>query len=229
MEQKQPSGLTAYGKLAHGSGRERRTLDDIPYYPKPQEIIQKLNERTGWNYRTKDKPKLLELYKLRDKALAALLYLGALRVSEVIRIVKNQFQNMGTHWLIVAVELSKSRVKGKPRRVRFRDAQLPLTGEREPLTRLVMAYVDTLGPNERLFPFSLEKNENDQIIGCKRAWQIVNALLPEFTEHWLRAFGEDYCYDKWDHDILAVSDYVKVDPRTLQEYLRKRHAKYPVV
>jgi hypothetical protein len=33
----------------------------------------------------------------------------------------------------------------------------------------------------------------------------------------------------WDRDILAVSDYVKVDARTLQEYLRKRHEKYPVV
>lgn len=36
-------------------------------------------------------------------------------------------------------------------------------------------------------------------------------------------------YSEWDHDLLAVSDYVKVDPRTLQEYFRKRHEKYRVV
>jgi hypothetical protein len=31
---------------------------------------------------------------------------------------------------------------------------------------------------------------------------------------------------KGDHDILAVADYVKVEPRTLQEYIRKRYEKY---
>jgi hypothetical protein len=36
-------------------------------------------------------------------------------------------------------------------------------------------------------------------------------------------------YGEWNHDSLAVSDYVKVDPRTLQEYIRKRHEKYWVV
>jgi hypothetical protein len=49
-----------------------------------------------------------------------------------------------------------------------------------------------------------EKNEKGQIIGCKRAWQVVHALLPEFTAHWLRAFGEDFLYGEWDHDLLAV-------------------------
>jgi hypothetical protein len=29
-----------------------------------------------------------------------------------------------------------------------------------------------------------------------------------------------------DHDILAVADYVKVDARTLQLYLRKGYEKY---
>lgn len=32
----------------------------------------------------------------------------------------------------------------------------------------------------------------------------------------------------WDHDVLAVADYVKVDPGTLQEYIRKRYGKYEV-
>lgn len=207
-----------------GSGKERKTLTKIQYYPEPSEIYQKLVTRHGWNYKEN-----LELYAKRDRALAAILYLGALRTSEAIRIRKNQFVDKTTHVLIRAVKLSKSRVQGKPRRTEYRDAQLPLTGPREPLTRLVMDYVAMLKPDDRLFPFSLEKNANGQIIGCKRAWQTVHALLPEFTSHWLRAFGEDYLYGEWDHDLLAVSDYVKVDPRTLQDYIRKRHEKYKVV
>jgi hypothetical protein len=107
--------------------------------------------------------------------------------------------------------------------------QLPLSGSRELLSRMVLDYVSLLRDEDRLFPFSLEKNADGQIIGCKRAWQIVHALLPEFTAQWLRAFGEDFLYGEWDHDLLAVSDYVKVDPRTLQEYIRKRHEKYRVV
>lgn len=66
-----------------------------------------------------------------------------------------------------------------------------------------------------------------QTVGTKRAWQIVNALLPDYAAHWLKAFGEDYLYDVRDHDLLAVADEVKVDARTLQQYLRKRHEKYP--
>jgi hypothetical protein len=146
-----------------------------------------------------------------------------------LRIKKGQFVDRKTHVLIQAIKLSKSRVKGKPRRIEFRDAQLPLDGPRAQLSHLVLDYVTLLKDEGRLFPFSLAKNKRGQMIGCKRAWQIVNSLLPEFTAHWLRAFGEDFLYGEWDHDLLAVSDYVKVDPRTLQEYIRKRHEKYHIV
>jgi len=204
-------------------GKDRKTLKSIQYYPGPSEIYKLITEGSGWSYTQKK-----EFYLARDRALAALLYLGALRISEAIRIKKSMFMEKRDHVLIRGVKLSKSRVKGKPRRIEYRDVRLPLTGEREPLTMLVLDYVRML-KGDRLFPFSLRKNSRNQIVGCKRAWQIVKALLPQFTAHWLRAFGEDYLYSEWDRDILAVSDYVKVDARTLQEYLRKRHEKYPVV
>jgi len=41
-----------------------------------------------------------------------------------------------------------------------------------------------------------------------------------------RALGENFLYDAWDHDILAVSDYVKVNPRTLEKYIRRSYEKY---
>ena len=157
-------------------------------------------------------------YLKRDRALVAIVYLGGLRISEALRLRKNQFVRRKGYVLVRAVKLSKSRVKGKPRRVEYRDARLPLTGERADLTRLVLDYVETMKSNEaKLFGFD-----------NARAWQVVTSLLPDFTCHWLRAFCEDYLYDVWDHDLLAVSDYVKVDPRTLELYLRKRHERYPV-
>ena len=211
-------------KGERGSGKDRKTLKDIPYYPEPEEIYDLIMQSEGWLYAWKK-----DFYLARDRALAALLYLGGLRISEAIRIRKSQFVKKKGYVLVRAVKLSKSRVKDKPRRVQFREVQLPLKGEREKLTMIVLDYLQLIGDQARLFPFSLEKNKYGQIVGCKRAWQIVNALLPEFTAHWLRAFCEDYLYDQWDRDLLAVADYVKIDPRTLQEYLRKRHEKYPVV
>jgi hypothetical protein len=48
----------------------------------------------------------------------------------------------------------------------------------------------------------------------------------DFWPHLFRALGENYLYDAWDHDMLAVSDYVKVNPRTLEKYIRRSYEKY---
>jgi hypothetical protein len=66
------------------------------------------------------------------------------------------------------------------------------------------------------------------MVGTKRAYQIVKALLPNYTQHWLRAFGYSYDYDHMEHDLIAVSDKTKADPSSLQLYLRRRYEKYPV-
>jgi len=207
-----------------GSGRNRKTLKEIPYYPSPKEIYDSIMNSEGWPYKINR-----EFFLKRDRALVSLLYLGGLRVSEALRIKKNQFVEKKNYILIRSVELSKSRVKGRPRRVRFRDVRLPLKGERALLTQLVLEYIKHLNEDDRLFPWSLRKNKYGQIIGCKRAWQVVTALLPEHTCHWLRAYCEDYLYTEWEGDLLAVSDYIKVDARTLQQYIRKRYERYPVV
>lgn len=205
------------------SALNRRTLKDIPYYPDPEEIYQTIITSKGWLYKTRK-----EYYKIRDQALIALLYLIGARVSEVIRLTRDQFKDRETYIHVQRIKLSKSR-KGKKRRVQYREANLPLQGERSQLTQLVIKYLQLLKPKERLFKFTLRKNEWQQIIGTRRVWQIVNAYMPEITTHWLRAFCENYLYGKWEHDILAVSDYVKVDARTLQQYIRLRYIKYPVV
>ena len=196
-----------------GTGLGRRTLKGIPYYPTPKEIYDSIIASSGWPYKHEN-PRLIA----RDRALVALIYLGGLRVSEALRITKGQFVEREKDILIRSVELSKTKVRGKPRRIQFREVQLPLDGERAPLTKLVMDYVGTLSEEELLFP-----------VGGKRVWQIVTAILPGHTCHWLRAYCENYLYGVWNKDLLAVADYIKVDSRTLEQYIRRRHELYPTV
>jgi hypothetical protein len=180
---------------------------------------------------------------MRDRALAALLYLGDFRISEVLPLTKKQFTERQEFVHVESVQVGKR----KANHILYREAKLPLKGEREVFTRLVIEYLEQLEAEDRLFPFSLAKRKypvkdsfyrtkdgvthqrfSFQMMGTKRAWQIIKALFPNYTEHWLRAFGYSYDYDHMDHDILAVSDKTKADPRSLQPYLRRRYEKYPV-
>ena len=205
-----------------GTGLKRKTLKGIPYYPTPTELYNAIITSPGWPYK-RGSPSLLA----RDRALVALLYLGGLRVTEALRIKKGQFIAEKEYILIRGIELSKTKINGVARRIRFRDVKLPLAGERAPFTTLVMDYVHMLKDGEdRLFPWKLEKDKRGQVPGGKRAWQIVTAILPEHTCHWLRAYCEDYLYSVWDKDMLAVADYIKVNPRQLQQYIRRRHERY---
>lgn len=193
------------------TGKNRRTLDTIQSYPRPVEIYDRITLATGWRYKV-DR----ERYLKRDRALVALTFLIAGRISEVLRLTTGQFSREKDRIIIKGIKLSKARRKDKLRRKQFREeAFLTLTGERSKLTELVLEYLNTLtDENQKLFPF-----------GTSRAWQIITNMTG-YTCHYLRAFGENYLYDKWEKDILAVADYVKVDPRTLALYIRRSYAKY---
>ena len=232
---------------------KRLTLKYIEYYPTPSEIYSIIMESEGWPYKTNR-----EFYLTRDRALVAILYLLALRISEALRLKKKQFllpEETGyqDRVLVRGIKLSKSRIKvcklcgksikakerkqhlkvehgietsdvnryfkDKPRKEQYRqEAYLPLTGPRAPLTQLVLDWLQKV------------PNKDDRVfkIGRKRAWEVIKRLT-RWTCHWFRAFGEDYLYSQWNGDLLAVADYVKVDPRTLQEYIRRRYEKYQVV
>jgi integrase len=192
---------------------KRRTLKFIQYYPPPRELYQKIVSAPGWNYKEN-----VEFYHARDRALASLTYLLGGRISEILRLKKSQFIVERDRVVVRGIQLSKSRYKNRPRREQFREeAWLPLRGERSGLTELVLSYLRLLGDNDLLFPFSRQ-----------RAWQVINSLLG-VPCHWLRAYCENYLYDNWGKDILAVSDYIKVDPRTLQLYIRRSYQKYKPV
>lgn len=178
---------------------------------------------------------------MRDRALVSLLYLGCLRASEALRLTKSQFETKRDYILVSTIKLSKRR----PGNIKYREARLPLKGNRACFTKLILDYLETLDSNERLFPWSLKERtfilkghsyllrngqvkerKSVQLVGTKRAYQIVHAILPDWTQHWLRAFGESYLYDQWDHDLIAVADQVKVDSRTVERYLVHRSAQY---
>jgi hypothetical protein len=214
----------------------RRTLEQIKHIPPPKTLYKTLIESKGWPYINKP-----EYFLIRDRALVATLYLGDLRSEEALPLTTENFEKTPTYiWL-------KDIVVGKKKhgKITYRESKFPYKGERTPFTELIEKYLELLKPGQRLFPWSLEKKTfkvgtytlkdgtiKDRIsikmVGTTRAWQIVNALLPEYTQHWLRAFGYNYDYDHMDHDIMAVSDKTKADPRSLQPYLRRRYEKYPI-
>lgn len=198
---------------------KRRTLKLITFYPSPKEIYDLIVKGEGWNYSFNR-----EYFLKRDRALVATIYLLALRISEALRLRKNQFlfpEETGYEDRVVVrgIKLSKSRFKDKPRREQYRqEAWLPLVGPRKPLTMLVLDWLNEIeNPEARIFP-----------IDRRRAYQVVVSLTG-YPPHWFRAFGEDYLYNQWEGDLLAVSSYIKVDVRTLQQYIRRQYEKYPVV
>jgi len=215
------------------SGLERRTLKDIAFYPEPEEIYEALMNSPGWEYKTRK-----EFYKVRDRSLICLLYLLAVRVSEVLRLKRDQFilpyEPGGRKDAIVirGIYLSKRRYKDKPRLNQYREeAFLPMEGRRKNLTMLVLNYLQWMDRDaeERRRHGKRPRKKAGTLFNFKRqrAWQIVVEYIGS-TPHWLRAFGETFLYDAWDSDLLAVADYVKVDSRTLGEYIRrgyKRHMK----
>jgi len=221
----------------------RRTLNEIEKVPSPKELYQQLIQSKGWNYKTN-----MEFYLKRDRAIVSIIYLAASRISEAIPLRLSQFKTEKKRIVIEGMLLAKR----KPGKVKYREAWLPLKGSRAVFTDLVIEYLEALKKEDaqadRLFPWSLRKvsypiknsfyttrkgvkmqRYSIRLVGTNRAWNVIKALLPEATAHWLRQYGDDYLYDAWDHDIMAVSDYTKQDARTLQVYLRKRYQKYKSV
>lgn len=133
--------------------KPRLTLNQISTYPTPRKLYENFTTSAGWNYKD---ARTAELHHQRDVALAALLYVGELRISESIRLIKKQFevkQDEG-YVHVQAIQLSKR----KPGALAYRDARLPLKGPRACFTKLVMAYLENLKPDDRLFPWSLKEH-----------------------------------------------------------------------
>ena len=110
---------------------------------------------------------------MRNRALAALLYLGDFRIVEVLPLKKENFELMPSYVWVKDVAVGKK----KAGKVEYREAKLPLEGERRPFTELVLQYVATLEVGQRLFPWSLEAEIQSRRI------QAEGRILQDSVEH----------------------------------------------
>lgn len=197
-------------------GTGRRVLADIDQYPTAKKLYQKIIDYQG-SYKTNQ-----HFYITRDRALASIFYIAQLRKSEAHRLRKEQF--IDNPFRIVSVELSKAEKHNKKtgelilRKDAYRkEILIPLNGELGKFGLLIKEYLELLkNPEQRLFPFSDKAGRDNQII---------NEMLG-CPPHWERAFGENMLYELFDYDLIAVANYVQVDPRTISKYIHRTPGRY---
>lgn len=200
--------------MVDGSGR--RVLALIEEYPTPDELYEQIMNYEG-SYKTNK-----DFYLKRDRALAAILFIAQLRKSEAHRLTKSQFKT--DPFRIVRVKLSKSEKRDKrsgliiTRKSAYRtEILIPLKGKLGKLGNLILDYINILEDEEtRLFPFSDKAGRVNQIIG----------EMLGIPPHWERAFGENLLYELFNNDLIAVANYVQVDPRTLSQYIHRTPKRY---
>lgn len=192
-------------------GVKRRTLEDIREKLSPAQIYELITAKT-WPYKTE-----LEFYHSRDRALMALLYLTAGRITEVLSLRKKQFQlDLDPDFLIITNMIVVKRKKKARKGLPIRD-EVPLA-KRGPLlrfTQFVLNYMDMIkNPEDKLFRF-----------GRSRAWQIVNYVTGKWC-HFFRSQSESY-YGKIFSNIFALKDFVMVtDAKTLSQYVKTDWREY---
>lgn len=204
----------------------RRTNEDIKKRLGLEQIYSLITSKT-WPYK-----QTREFYYKRDRALMALLFLTAGRISEVLSLTREQFDfEADRNFIVIRNMILVKRLKTrKGKLVRHRTAPirdevpLPLRGPLSKFTTFVQGYLKLIGePNERLFKFKRH-----------RAWQIVNHVTDQWC-HWFRSQAESY-YGKYVfntpfalRDFVGVSDieslgpYVKTQWRDYQEQLLGRN------
>lgn len=153
-----------------GDGRlkVRRTLANKGKRIEPEQILKWLDTRS-WKYSWTP-----DFYKLRDKALIALLFICCGRIGEVLELTKEQFKEQ-KHFVV----LREYRVeKNKVNPIRD-DWALPKRGRLAPFTAIIMEYLEKL-PQNRNKLFKIKR---------ARAHQIVKHITSKWC-HWFRAMGE---------------------------------------
>jgi len=187
--------------------RKKRTLKDIKERLRPEEIYHLIIMKT-WPYANNQ-----QFYHARDRALLALLYLTAGRISAVLRLVKAQFDfDADPDFIIIRNMIVIKRKKEHVRREGYplRDVGLPRKGTLAPFTKLVETYLNMISHDDVLFPF-----------GRKRAWQITNHITGKWN-HYFRSQSESY-YGRYvfRRDPIGLAEYIGIkNIQTLKEYVK---------
>jgi integrase len=198
--------------VCRGRLLSRRTTKGIRDYPPPKELLRTLEENMGWAYDAiRATPEEIAAWRLRDRALVSLLYLGMLRVSEGLRLRRGQFEIEENVVKLHNVQL----VKRKPTNPEWRElVNLPMHGPRAPFTQFIIEQIEPIkDPEAFVFP-----GYSDRHLGRGRAWSIVSTLTGKFN-HAFRAFGEDYMAHQPGVILIDLAAYVKVNPAILSTYI----------
>jgi len=153
-----------------GKLKFRRTLANKGERIEPETILKWL-EKEDWPYAF-DR----EFLQLRDKALISLLYLLCARIGEVLRLKREQFEELKDVVLVKNFRVEKNSLN--PIRD---DWVLPKKGRLRSFTSFVTEYLEKL-PKDRNTIFQIKRS---------RAHQIVKKITGKWP-HWFRAMGEAY-------------------------------------
>lgn len=190
-------------------GKGRRTWHKASKRYYDPEGIYQIIHRNAWPYKTR-----VDYYRLRDLALASLLYLTSGRINEVLRLVKHQFREdeEDPDFLVCHNFWVSKRKAGVEHPTP--DIPLPRVGRLAPFTEIVEAYLAFIDDEERLFKFSRA-----------RAFQITRHITsdpenqqPGKWNHWFRAQSLSYQVNLLRSTILVASDRGVKNPQTLAHY-----------
>ena len=183
--------------------KSKRTLKDVKRTWKPEEIYTLITEK-AWPYKTD----ILEL-QCRDRAFLALLYLTAGRISEVLSLIRSQFDLETDPAFVIIRNMLTEKIGPSSEALPFRE-EFPLAraGILSQFTQLILEYIPDLEPHQKLFPFSRQ-----------RGWQIAEKITGKWP-HWFRAQGERLYNELLEGDIFKLKKFLNVaNIQTLAKYI----------
>ncbi|MDH5203278.1 MAG: hypothetical protein OEW69_08475 [Nitrospirota bacterium] len=183
--------------------KSKRTLKDVKRTWNPEEIYTLITEK-AWPYKT-NIPYLL----CRDRAFLALLYLTAGRISEVLSLIKSQFDLETDPEFVIIRNMLTEKIGPSSEALPFRE-EFPLarSGILSQFTQLILEYIPDLEPHQKLFSFSRQ-----------RGWQIAEKITGKWP-HWFRAQGERLYSKLLERDVFALKELLNVaSVSTLSKYI----------
>ena len=211
-----------------GLPKGRRSVEKSFIYYDPPGRISDIIRRQTWQYSRNS-----ESFKLRDLALMSILYWSSSRISEIVRarvyqkkegviqhigslpsLKASQFVESERDFLNLRdLRIMKRQVKSVSDYPMRKEILFPLKGDLSVFTEPVLEYLDTLGPNEELFPF-MNKRGFQIVERCTRLLGEKQGLMP----HYLREMGLKFRLRLYEKNIKTLQNFS--GHRSLKNLLR---------
>lgn len=170
----------------------KRGVKSIKEYKLPRVIVSEIVgvRHLSWNPKT----------NLRNQALLSLLAVSGLRVSEVLKLEKEQFTYEEDFMVIKNVKVLKKRDKATMNEIPIR-----MSGVYEPIVKIIIEYLDT------------KKKGPIFKISRARAWQIVTGLTGKWC-HYYRSQRISFLVNTLKGGAASAGKVMKVVPSTVAHY-----------